>query len=147
MENIQKILSALWEQLAHSLGSEVMAILVVAGMVTVIVGVWLLVGALRKSEFFKQHQAMWELVDDRIADLIWLIEFGDVDLADYQRRAEEREAEGLSTIDPRMLYLLDKAGEWVETRLGVKLDMEELLARAEHIFDEVKKSDTNSVGE
>src|SRR5690606_39047416 len=128
--DILQVFSALWQGLAGSLGSDAMAVLVVAAFATAITSVWLVVNAFRKTEFYKQHQTLWALVDDRIADLIWLIEVGDVDLTEYNKRADEREAKGESFIDPRMLYLLDQAQAWVQAKLGVELDFEELLARA-----------------
>lgn len=144
--DILAILVSLWTSLSHSLGGDALALAFTVGLSVALVSVWLALSAFRKTEFYKQHQALWDLVDGRIADLVWLIEVGDVDLSEYKKKADEREAAGLEFVDPRMLYLLDKAQSWVKEKFGVELDFEELLARAEHIFDEVKNSDGNSVG-
>ncbi len=144
--DLMAILVSLWHSLAGALGGDGLAILFTAGFAAALVSIWLVVSAFRKTEFYKQHELLWNLVDNRIADLIWLIEVGDVDLTEYNKKADEREAAGKPHVDPRMLYLLDRAQAWVEEKLGVKLDFEELLGRAEHIFDEVKASDSNSIG-
>lgn len=144
--DILQFLVSLWTSLANSLGGDALALAFTVGLTVALVSVWLALGAFRKTEFYKQHQALWDLVDGRVADLVWLIEVGDVDLTEYEKKADEREAAGLEFVDPRMLYLLDKAQAWVKEKFNVELDFEELLARAEHIFDEVKNSDGNSVG-
>lgn len=144
--DVGQLLQTLWAQLAGNLGGDLMAVLIVTAFVVALTAIWLVVGAIRRTEFFKQYQSVWELVDDRIADLVWLIEVGDVDLTEYERKAEQREQEGLSHVDPRMLYLLDKAEEWVNATLNIELDFDVLLARAEHIFDEIKNAEGNSVG-
>ena len=140
------ILVSLWTSLSHSLGGDALALAFTAGFAAVMVALWLGLAAFRKTEFYKQHQAVWDLVDGRIADLVWLVEVGDVDLTEYEKKADERAAAGMEFVDPRMLYLLDKVQVWVKEKLGVDLDFDEVLARAEHIFDEVKNSDGNSVG-
>lgn len=146
MDLVQLLLN-LWHALANSLGSDAMAVFVTAAFVVALTAVWQVAQAFRQSEFYKQHEALWNLIDGRIADLIWLIEKGDVDLTQYEDRAKQREEEGLSYVDPRMLYLLDQAEAWVKEKFSVEVDFEELLARAEHIFDEVKNASGNSVGE
>lgn len=145
--DILVIFGQLWTSLSQSLGGEALALAFVVGFAFVLTALALGLQAFRKTEFYKQHQALWDLVDGRIADLIWLVNVGEVDLAPYDKRVEEREAAGLDYVDPRMLYLLDKAQEWVKTKFGVELDFEELLARAEHILDEVQVSEDNTVGE
>ncbi len=146
MDIVQTLVN-LFHGLSANLGGDAATILIVTILAVLLTGFWLAVSAFRQTEFYKQHQAMWELIDGRIADLIWLVEFGDVNLDEYNVRADEREAAGLSYVDPRMLYLLDQAQAWVKATFGVTVDIEVLLARAEHIFDEVKHSDTNGVGD
>lgn len=145
MNEVLNFIIAMWHSLALTLGGDAMALLITVSFVAVLTALYLGVSAFRKTEFYKQHKTVLELVDGRITDLIFLLEFGDVDLTEYEKRADERAANGLEAVDPRMLYLLDKVQEWVKVKLGVELDVEELLARAEHIFNEVANSQTNSV--
>lgn len=145
--DIVQVLRDLFAGLSANLGSDAAAILVTTILAVLMTGFWLAVQAFRKTEFYKQHRAMWELIDNRIADLIWLVEFGDVNLDEYAVRVDAREAAGLSYVDPRMLYLLDQAQAYIKTTFGVTIDIEVLLARAEHIFDEVKHSPDNGVGD
>lgn len=140
------ILQAFWASLVASLGGEALSLLFVVGFAVALLALWTGVSAFRQTELYKQHAALWGLIDDKIADLIWLIEFGDVDLKAYELRAEQREAAGETYIDPRMLYLIDRAQAYVKERFGIDVDLEDLLARAEHIFDEVKHDETNGVG-
>jgi hypothetical protein len=145
--DLLQVLQAFWQSLVSSLGGEALSVLFVAGFTAAMVMLWLGVSAFRKTEFYKQHAALWNLIDDKIADLIWLIEFGDVDLTDYEHNADVREQEGKTYIDPRMLYLLDKAEKYIQEQYNVTVNLEDLLGRAEHIFDEIKNDDSNGVGE
>lgn len=145
MTEVLAFLIALWHSLTGSLGGDAMALLVTVAFVAVMAALYLGVAAFRKTEFYKQHKTVLDLVDGRITDLIFLLEFGDVDLTAYDDKADERQKAGLEYVDPRMLYLLDQVQAWVKDRLGVTLDTDELLARAEHIFNEVANSDSNTV--
>ncbi len=145
MNELIAFLVALWHSLSASLGGDALALLVVFAFVAVMAALYLGLSAFRKTEFYKQHKTVLDLVDGRITDLIFLLEFGEVDLTEYELKADERAEADLPYIDPRMLYLLDQAQKWVKDKLGVELDVDELLARAEHIFNEVANSDTNTV--
>lgn len=145
MEETTNFIVSVWHNLANSLGGEALSIIFMVGFVAALTALYFGVSAFRKTEFYKQNKTILELVDGRITDLIFLLEFGDVDLTEYKQREAQREMDGLEFIDARMLYLLDRVGAWVKDRLGVELDMEELLARAEHIFNEVANSESNSV--
>lgn len=144
--NVLEVLAAFWASLVASLGGEALSLLFIVGFTAAFVALFLGLNAFRKTEFYKQHKEVLDLVDGRITDLIFLVEFGDVDLTEYEAKAAERELAGMEHIDPRMLYLLDKVEVWVKEKLHFEIDTDELLARAEHIFDEVVKSDTNNVG-
>lgn len=143
--DIWAALLALWHSLAVSLGGDAVALLVTVGFAVALFAVWQVQAAFVKTEFYKQHKVLWELVDDKIASLIFLIENGDVDLTEFEQRAKEREEAGLSYVDPRMLFLIDKVQDAVNSALGVNLNFEDLLARGEHIFDEIKHADSNSI--
>lgn len=139
------IVQQLWAAIVAGLGGDVANLLGVAGLVFIGFFVMLLVTAIRRTEFFKQNEFMWNMIDDHVADLIFMVALGNVDLAPYEQRAQERAAEGLSEIDPRMLYLLDQIDGWVKARFGVVIDLEVLHARAERILDLIKNDPSNSV--
>ncbi len=138
---------ALWASLSNAVGGDALALMLV---VVFVFGLFLagLVGkALLGSEFYRKNKALWELVDDRLVDMIFLVEFGDVDLAPWQEAADARVTAGLSYVDPRMLYVIDHVQTVFNDRFNVNLDFLDLLARAEHIYDEVRNDPANSVGE
>lgn len=140
------ILTALWISLSSSLGGEALALAFIVGFVIFGLVAFYVTRAITKTKFYERWGDLWLLVDDQIADLIFLIEFGDVNLDEYTRRAQERLDNGESWIDPRMLYVLDRVQQLVKEQLHVELDLEQLLARAERLLDEIKNNPSNGVG-
>lgn len=143
--DIVQFFLALWASLVKSVGGEALAILILVGFVVALGTVFLALAAFRKTEFYKQHKAVWELIDNQITDTIFLLEFGNVDLKEWELKAEKRIEAGESDIDPRMLYLLDRVQSSVKNRYGIDLDFTELYARAEHIFNEAASSLDNGI--
>jgi hypothetical protein len=139
------LIQQLWAGLVAGLGGDVANVLGVAVLVFLGFIATMLVTAIRRTEFFKQNEYMWALIDDHIADLIFMVALGKVDLEPYEERARERQEAGLSEIDPRMLYLLDQIEGWIKARFYITIDLEMLHARAERILDLVKNDPDNSV--
>jgi len=98
----------------------------------------LVLGALRKTEVFRQYESYFRLIDDVLYGAIMAANGEAVNLTPFEQRATVREAEGLVYIDPRMLYVLDCAEVWSKAR-GVEVDFEETLTRAEGLYQMVKK--------
>lgn len=139
------LLQQMWSGLVMALGGDVAEVVVVAILVFLGVIGAAMVLAIRRTEFFKQKQFMWETIDDHIADVVFIVALGDVDFTKYEERAQEREELGLSPIDPRMLYLMEQIEGWVKAEFNVAIDMEMLHARAERILDLIRNDPKNSV--
>jgi len=95
-------------------------------------------GAIRKTEVYRQYEVYFRLIDDVIYGAIMAVEGDSVDLTVFTDRAEVRVAKGLVFIDPRMLYVMDRAEAWSKGR-GVELDFEQILTRAEGLFQTIKR--------
>jgi hypothetical protein len=139
------LIQQLWAGLVMGLGGDVANVLAIAVLVFLGFIATMLVTAIRRTEFFKQNEFMWAMIDDHIADLIFMVALGKVELEPYVERAQERQEAGLSEIDPRMLYLLDQIEGWIKARFHIEIDLEMLHARAERILDLVKNDPDNSV--
>jgi hypothetical protein len=139
------VLQQLWAGLVVGLGGDVANVLAIGVLVFLGFIATLLVTSIRRTEFFKQNEYMWDMIDNHIADLIFMVALGKVELEPYEERARERQEEGLSEIDPRMLYLLDQIEGWIKARFRIEIDLEMLHARAERILDLVKNDPDNSV--
>ena len=94
--------------------------------------------AFRKTEVFRQYEAYFRLIDDVLYGAILAAQGTAVDLAPFEQRVEERHAEGLVYIDPRMLYVLERAEGWAGTHGFGNIDFEETLTRAEGLYQTIK---------
>lgn len=135
----------LWHGLSSSVGGDAIAILVVSLVSVILWAVWRVQAAFVETEFWKQNEARWKLVDSKVIDVIFQISIGNVDLTEYEAKAALRKEQGLPEVDPRMLYLIDRVGTRVKEETGLDIDFLDLWARAERILDEVKNAPTNSV--
>jgi hypothetical protein len=99
--------------------------------------------AFRDNEQLVKRERELKLLGGFLLDLVVSIESREsvLDLEPYNKRAEERVEDGLEHIDPRMLYLMDKADDYVSSRSGFNVSFDELLAKAEHIFQLYKNSE------
>jgi hypothetical protein len=82
-----------------------------------------------------------------LENIVLIAEGQDINLAPYEKLALEREENGLSYIDPRMLMVLDKADDYVSGRVGFDVSFEHLYAKAETLYFHYKKSVPVSVDE
>lgn len=138
MNNFDEVLNFLLGLLSR--GDVVNALGVILFTALLVVGTWA-IAQLGKHEATKRLVQVWGLVDDRIAHIIVQLAYGDVDLT-----AEEAEIElkGL-TIDPRMLYLVNRIEAELKSRYGITVDLLEIQERAESIFQRLKSSETLKV--
>lgn len=129
--NFDEILTFLLGLLGR--GEVVNAIGIVVFVVLLAVGTWA-VAQLGQHEKTKRLLTVWQLVDDRIAQIVVTLAYGNVDLT-----AEEAEIElkGLD-IDPRMLYLINRIEAELHSRYGVTVDLLEIQERAESIFQNLR---------
>lgn len=121
-------------------GEFVNAVAVVLFTIVLIAGSWALT-QLGKHESTKRLAVVWDLIDDRIAQIIVTLAYGNVDLS-----AEEAEIElkGLE-IDARMLYLINRIEAELKNRYGLTVDILEIRERAERIFQNLKTDYTPQV--
>lgn len=138
---------SVFHSLSNAVGGDAVALIVTVGFVFALVVLWRVHAAIVATEFYKKYKEVWDLVDDKLADLIFLVEFGDVDLEPWREKAKQRELAGEPYVDPRMLFVVDKVQADVSSRYGIDIDFLSLYARATHIFDEVKNDPSNGVGE
>ncbi len=98
------------------------------------------VAAFKRSELYVQNERSVKLLEGFLLDNIVNIEArgADIDLTTYNQRADERAEQGLEYIDPRMLYLLDKADNYVSRISGFYISFDELLAKSERILQNYK---------
>jgi hypothetical protein len=76
-----------------------------------------------------------KLLSNFLLDNVMLIAHGSaVDLSPYEDRASERQENGEQYIDPRMLFLMDKADDYISGRVGFNVSFDELYAKAEAVY-------------
>lgn len=142
---MDELLGHLWASLVASLGGEATALVFVALLVFGMWVLWRIQQAVVRSEFYKKNQLKIDLLDDVIVNFIFLAAFGNVDLTPWQVKADKRVEDGLEYIDPRMLYVVDKAEEFANSKFHLNLEFDDLLARAERIFQEYKHSEETPI--
>lgn len=146
MDLVQEVLR-LWQSLSNAVGGDALAILLLTVVVFGLFVGTLVSRAILASEAYKKNKTVLDLLAQSIADFVFLAEFGNVDLAPWQAKADEREAAGEVYVDPRMLFVLDNVQRQFNEKYGLEFDFLDLLAKAERIYDEVRNDPSNSVGE
>lgn len=136
---MQEILEFLRE-LGSQITPEVVNFLVVVALVVLLGLLALVARAIAKHEKAATIMKLFDLFDDFVLDSIIFVWAQNPDLTKYQEQAEKRVAEGFMWVDPRMLYVMDIAGDKARA-LGLPIaeDEEALLRRAESIFQRIKK--------
>lgn len=144
---MQELIARLWASLVASLGGEALALVFVAVTVVGMFVLWRIQQAVVRTEWYKKNQLKVDLLDDVIVNFIFLASFGNVDLAPWQEKADKRVDEGLTYVDPRMLYVIDQAETYANSKFHLNLEFDDLLARAERIFQEYKHSQETPIGQ
>lgn len=103
----------------------------------IVIGSWAMI-QIGKRNFTDREIMLMAMLEDFILSTVVKVINQDVDLAPYEEKADARAKEGLTYLDPRMLFVLDQADDWVSKRSGFNVDFEELAARAERIYQEYK---------
>lgn len=116
-------------------------------VVLVLLGVLaaLALAAWRKSELYRTNKDKFDLLEKQAVNFIFLAAFGDVDLTEWQEKSDARVEAGLAAVDPRMLYVVDKLELFVNTKLHLHLEFDDLLAIAERKYQELKFDDSSPI--
>ena len=96
-----------------------------------------LMNAWRKTAAHERYSGTLSLLIDVLWAGISAAEGDGIDLTTYELNVEQRAQEGLSYIDPRMLYVIDQGERWMAHQ-GYTIDADELLVRAEGLFNQLK---------
>jgi hypothetical protein len=85
----------------------------------------------------------FKLLREKAADWIITIAYTDVNLRDYNGIDYNEKAEALTEkfgrkIDPRMAFLVDRLEDETVKKLGLKIELEEVLALAERRYHELR---------
>jgi len=131
--------------LANALTPEIMNLGLMVVLVLLLAAVYFVVRAIRQSEAYKQYGQQIDMLADVIANAIITAGFGAVDMKPWEQKAQERLEAGNEWIDPRMLFVLDAADQWIERQSGLDIPMDELLQRAEAIFQTIRHDDSNGL--
>lgn len=121
------------------------AFLVVALVVLALAGA-LALAAFRKTEFYRSYKDRIDLAEAAAVNFIFLAAFGTVDLTEWEAKSAARVEAGLPAIDPRMLYVVDRLETYVNGKLGLHLEFDDILALAERKFQELKNDENSPVG-
>lgn len=127
---------------------EIIQVAVVALFFVGFLLVALLLNALRRSEWFRQNEAVAIALAQKALELLIHTEYGDEFSTVshvYEDKALKRSADGLFYVDPRMLFVIDKLELWANTRFGVALEFDDLLQIAETKYQEVKLDPLNDI--
>jgi hypothetical protein len=117
-------------------------------IVIVVVGVaaTFALAAFRKSDLYQANKDKLDLLAEYAANWIFLAEFGDVDLTEYEAKRAERVEAGLPDVDARMLFVIDQLGKQANERFGLTLNPLELLALAERKYQELLNDVNSPIG-
>lgn len=145
---MEQVLQNLIEQAV--LNPLVSLVLSILGIVLALVG-YKVVTAWETSPKVQEHRELLQMLQEAFVPIAFRIAFpesGDVRFQDvldeYTQKAEEREASGLSWVDPRMLYAVDR----LETLLAnvsdsrgrrIEIDFNVLLDLAEGYYQQLKQ--------
>lgn len=94
------------------------------------------INAIRRTEIYKQNEHIIKELNALLADYIIMAALGRFDVDAWKAEEKRREEVGLPHIDYRMLFVLDKAENWLEQR-GIDMELEDLYARAERIYKDI----------
>lgn len=139
-------LNGLLADLLELFKGDIASLVVVILLIVVGVAATFALNAIRNSDFYQTNKQKLDLLAEYAVNWIFLAEFGEVDLTEYNAKAVARVDEGLPYVDPRMLFVIDKLGEQASNKLGLKLNALELLALAERRYQELKHDENSPVG-
>lgn len=127
-------------------GGDVGSLIVVIVLVVVGFAATRALTAFRNSDLYKANKDKLDLLAEYAANWIFLAEFGTVDLTEWEAKAAERVAQGLPYVDPRMLFVIDQLGKQANEKLGLNLNLLELLAIAERKYQELLNDEMSPIG-
>lgn len=132
-------------ELLEILGLDVTSFVLNVLMLVIMIGIGFLVRALRLDTLYKRHKDQIELIEQYGFDAILRIANSSVTdqqyaeaMLRYGELADQREADGLTYIDPRMLYAIDLVEEALPE--NYQIDINIVLNRLERLYQEVKQA-------
>lgn len=133
MENLELIIA----------GLDISSVLINGVLVAIIVGVLAIVRTLGLDNLYARHEKQLKLIAEVAPDVFMRIAFPSVDDLEFQQAldyyegvAAERVSSGLSWIDPRMLYAIDRVEESLPE--GYKVDLNIIIDKLETIYRKMK---------
>lgn len=133
MENLELIIA----------GLDISSVLINGVLVAIIVGVLAIVRTLGLDNLYARHEKQLKLIAEVAPDVFMRIAFPAVDDLEFQQAldyyegvAAERVSSGLSWIDPRMLYAIDRVEESLPE--GYKVDLNIIIDKLETIYRKMK---------
>lgn len=133
MENLELIIA----------GLDISSVLINGVLVAIIVGVLAIVRTLGLDNLYARHEKQLKLIAEVAPDIFMRIAFPAVDDLEFQQAldyydgvAAERSSSGLSWIDPRMLYAIDRVEESLPE--GYKVDLNIIIDKLETIYRKMK---------
>jgi hypothetical protein len=133
MENLELIIA----------GLDISSVLINGVLVAIIVGVLAIVRTLGLDNLYARHEKQLKLITEVAPDVFMRIAFPAVDDLEFQQAldyyegvAAERASSGLSWIDPRMLYAIDRVEESLPE--GYKVDLNIIIDKLETIYRKMK---------
>ncbi len=124
-------------------GLDISSVLVNGVFIAIIIGVLAVVRVLGLDNLYARHEKQLKLIAELAPDVFMRIAFPSIDdvemqqaLDYYEKQAQERVESGLSWIDPRMLYAIDRIEEQMPE--GYKVDLNVVIDKLEATYRKMK---------
>ena len=124
-------------------GLDISSLLVNGVFIAIIIGVLAVVRVLGLDNLYARHEKQLKLIAELAPDVFMRIAFPSIDdvemqqaLDHYEKQAQERVESGLSWIDPRMLYAIDRIEEQLPE--NYKVDLNVVIDKLEATYRKMK---------
>ena len=124
-------------------GLDISSVLVNGVFIAIIIGVLAVVRVLGLDNLYARHEKQLKLIAELAPDVFMRIAFPSIDdvemqqaLDHYEKQAQERVESGLSWIDPRMLYAIDRIEEQMPE--DYKVDLNVVIDKLEATYRKMK---------
>lgn len=132
----------LLEWVVNLLGGDLQSIFISLVSLAIVLAIIFMVRTLSLDRAYDRYERQFAIIFKHAPDIFIRLAFPDVDditllkkLVDYAKKAEDRELDGLSWIDPRLLYAIDK----VELAIpeGYRIDLNIIIDTMETIYQKM----------
>ena len=124
-------------------GLDISSLLVNGVFIAIIIGVLAVVRVLGLDNLYARHEKQLKLIAELAPDVFMRIAFPSIDdvemqqaLDHYEKQAQERVESGLTWIDPRMLYAIDRIEEQLPE--NYKVDLNVVIDKLEATYRKMK---------